>query len=488
MKRVILPISIAALVLSASTYAADDATPLAVQVQQLSAKTKKLAKEVKNLKKQHRVTVVHQDEHLVADKDAVFSPWHHYVTVTTTPFLGRGTLFDGSDLLVNMPSMNEDLRLLKQKTLVENEMRAQGYSLDRPILQLSGEVEGELFSTGGFGTQSTDGMSLSTAELDLNAIASSWATAFMAVDYNGSPISSGNREPNSTLYLSRGFVTIGDLNQTPIYFTGGLMYVPFGRYANGMVSTPLTISVGKIRTPAALVGFSLDNGLFGSVYGYSGNQTSGHSQVFKQGGANLGFKNTYSGFSYTVGGGWVSNIADAQGQQNTGNSVAGGQFGGFAVFQPSAPTVSNNNLVHRVDAYDVNAKVGEGPYTLIGEYIASLRHYDVTDLTYNGGGAQPKAMHLEVDYILPWFPKDTSTSIGFSYGNTWNALGLNLPKTSYAVFLNTSIWRETTESIEFRHDVDYRSSATASGRNTTALITGTGKSRNSVVAEVGVYF
>lgn len=492
MKRVIVPMTaIAAFVLSASSFANDNDAALSAQVKKLSVQTKKLEREVASLKK-HKKSV-HKGHNVYKKAADSEKPWNHFVTVTTTPFLNKKTAFDGSDLLYNLSSMNEDLRLLEQKKDLVNDMAAQGYSLDRPILQLSGSVQGQLTSIGGFGTKATDGMNLSTAELDMNAIASDWATAFMSMDFNGSPTSTGNRAPNSTIYLGRGFVTLGNLNKYPVYFSGGLMYAPFGRYSNGMVSTPLTLSMGKIRTPMALLGFSLDNGLFGSVYGYSGSQTSGSSDVFKQAGVNAGFKNTFgSKGHYSVGAGWVSNIADSEGQQNTGLGVSAGKFSGFAV-QQTGQSSSNNDLVHRVGAIDGHGQVVYGRVSLIGEYLGAVRRYSTNDLTYNavGGvakGAEPQAMHAEIDYMLPFVAKKYGTSVGFAYGHTWQALALNLPENSYTTFLNTSIWRETTESLEYRHDTDYTTSVTGTGRGATSAITGTGKGRNSVIAEFGVYF
>ena len=476
MKRIVmLPIgAMAMFALSVTTMADSTAT---TQSNQLSAQIKQ-TKKVKHKKTHSKIQATQNKQ-----------PWLHYVTVTTTPFLGKQAAFDGSDLLYNVSSVNEDLLLLQRKQKVTQQLSEQGYALKRPVLQISGSVAGQAYSAGGFGTSATDGISLSTAELDLNAMASSWANAFMSLDYNGSPISSGNRAPNSSIYLSRGFLTFGNLDQYPVYFTIGKLYVPFGRYDNNMVTTPLTVSMAKILSPATVLGFSMNNGLFGSVYGFSGSQTSGASSVIKQGGVNLGLKRTFAGTKgdYSFGGGWVSNLADSQGQQDTGLPTTTGQFGGFAVPQPGT-NMTSNNLVHRVDAMDVYGHVGYDSVSLIGECINSLRRYALADMTYKGAGAEPKAMHAEMDYMLPWFAKKYSSLVGASYGRTWEALALNLPRDSYAVFASTSLWRETSESIEYRHDTDYSTADVATGRAATANIVGTGRGRNSVTLQLGVYF
>jgi len=499
-KKVILPLTaIAAFALSTSTFAVENnsatsTAALTSEVKELSAETKTLQTEVTALKhkkhhyaKKTKKKVKVRTAHPVSVHQTPAQPWPHFVTVTTTPFMGKQLAYDGSDLLYNVTTINEDMHLLTQKQALENEMTSQGYAMDRPILQMSGEVEGELSSVGGFAGPTANNITLSTAELQMNAIASSWATGFMSMDFSGAPISTGNREPISTIYLGRGFVTIGNFNVTPVYFSAGLMYVPFGRYANSMVSTPLTKSMGQIRTPAMLLGFKLNNGLFGSIYGFTGSQTSGANDLIKQEGVNLGFKHAFEGTdNLSVGAGWVSNIADSQGMQNTGLGGGAATFGGFGV--ATATSTNNNLLAHKVDAIDGHASVGFGPVTLLGEYLGALRSFSPLDLTYNGASATPQAVHAEIDYMLPFFAKKYGTALGVSYGHAWQALGLNLPQDKYAVFLNTSIWRETTESIEYNHQVDYAAGATSFGRGATANIVGTGKGSNSVLAEIGVYF
>lgn len=468
MKRVILSISAIALMMSVSDFAA------------ATASQKKLHETKKHHLKKTKATPISNP----------LKPYGHFVTVTTTPFMGKETAFTGADLLYNFPAMNEDLTLLQKKQQLEHELDAQGYAINRPLLQISGDLEGQLYSTGGFGTGTSNGVALSNAEIDLNAIASKWATGFMSIAYTSAPVSSGNRLPISTLYLSRGFVTIGNLDVTPFYFSTGLMYLPFGRYASGMLSTPMTKSIGKTRTSTAEFGFGLDNGWNGSVFAYSGSQTSGGKGIFKQGGANIGYRNKFNEEkkgAYSVGAAWISNIADSTGMQNTGLSTANGQFGGFAVAQP-ATNMSNNNLVHRVGGADVHGKLGYGPVTLIGEYIASMRKFANADMMFNGRGAEPDVMHSEIQYSLPFLPKKYGSSVGVAYDHTWEALALNLPRDSYSTFFSTSLWRNTGESIEYRHDTDYRAADVATGRGATMNINGTGRDRNSVLAELDVYF
>ena len=499
MKRVLLPMTaIAAFALVSSSFAADDSDALAVQVKQLSAQTKQLQNEVTSLRKKEAEEKATNAKKPVAATNsaspAIQRMWEHYVTVTTVPFSGKQLAYNGSDLLYNVSSMNEDLTLLKQKQDVLSLLAQNGHTINRPVIQVSGGVEGELYSSKAFNAASangatTSGLALSTGELDFNAMASSWATAFMALDYSGSPVSQGNRNPNGTIYLARGFVTIGNLDKSPVYFTIGQMYSPFGRYSSSMVSTPETQSLMEIRTPTAILGYSAHN-LALSVYTYEGSDTAGSDSMFEQGGVNATYKLMFGDQrSFDIGAGWVSNIADSQGMQGTGyatNLNGANYFGGFG------SSTGSNNLVHTVDGADVNATLALGPVTMLAEYISALRSFAPTDLSFNGAGAKPAATHAEIDYLLPFLAKKYGTTLGTSFDHTSQSLAMNLEQDKYAVFLNTSIWRETIESIEYNYQTDYSKTTIANGSTvgspTNANIVGTGKGVNTVLLQLGVYF
>jgi len=508
LKRFILPLTALASFVFMSSAFADQQTDalLSAEVKQLNARAKELqaevdalksaqTKEVKKVKKMHAATQAEiakeQREITNQQPPRIVRLWEQYVTVTTVPFTNKSLAYNGSDLLYNYSSMNEDLTLLKLKKDIQNELEAAGYKLRRPILQLSGSLAGQIYSSNAFTPNSangapTSGVALSNGELDFNAMASSWATGFMALDYNGSPISTGNRNPISSIYLERGFLTLGNLNVFPVYFTIGQMYSPFGQYTNSMVSTPVTTSMMQIRTPTAILGFTKGN-FMASAFTYEGSETSGGTPMFKQGGANAGYKFAFSDTkSLNFGVGYVTNVADSQGMQGTGYASTDNQFGGFG------SSVGTDNLVHSVGGGDVNATAILGPVTMLAEYISSLEAFSPVDLSFDNGAAKPVAQHYEIDYLLPFIPNKYATTLGVSYDHTEEALALNLEKNQYAIFLNTSLFRETVESIEYNFQQDYSSNDTANGNSangtTPTPILGTGKGINSVLMQAAVYF
>ncbi|PHQ80836.1 MAG: hypothetical protein COB66_03865, partial [Coxiella sp. (in: Bacteria)] len=273
----------------------------------------------------------------------------HPFTVTTSPLLGEEAAGDASDVLEQVSKSNIQLTLLEQRSDLIKQLKSEGSDLWRPIVELSGGIEGQIYGMDGYGSSASPrGINLSSAELDVAGMVGPWAGGFMALDYNDSPASSGVRETSGTIYLRDGFATIGNLNRFPLYFTIGKLRVPFGRWSSIMLTSPVTQTMGDTRSTAAILGFE-SHGFYGSVFGFSGNQTSGGTDVFKQGGLDAGYKAHFGAknedqvdFGVSVD----SNLADANGLQGTG--AATGSFQGFA------GTGSSNNIVHRVPALDIH--------------------------------------------------------------------------------------------------------------------------------------
>lgn len=417
----------------------------------------------------------------------------HPLTVTTSPLIGPSTGGAGN-ILEQMSKDNQQLTLTQQRAALMRVLHKEGDSdLYRPIIELSGGLEGQLYGINGYRKGTTPrGVSLATAELDVNGIVGPWASGFMALDYDNSPASSGSRAPVGTVYLDRGIVMLGNLNRFPVYIATGEMYVPFGRYGSLMLTSPMNESLARTKSDTALVGYSHD-GIYGELFGYNGAQTSGHNRVFKQAGLDAGYTHKFGPNgtnSYRVGASMESNLADSQGLQVTRNNTALTNFPGFST--------TSNNLQHKVPAYALYANVIYKRWTFIAQYVNVFRAFgggvngtfNGADMTYgdvNGllKGARPAALHTEINYTFHRWNKPFT--LGADYDQTWQALAADLPRRSFTVDAQTSWFRNTTETIEYRHDVDYGQTKKASGGGNSAF-TGSGQSGDTVVAQLGVYF
>ncbi len=420
------------------------------------------------------------------------------ITVTTSPILGLKSAWNASDLLYQVSSMNEDLLLLQDRDRFNEILeKYSGETLNmRPLLIFSGGIENQLSYKKRYNDSDSVNVKLSTAEIDLWAILSQWASAFINVEFDSSSPDSGSNVSNSRFFLQRGFATIGNLQQSPFYVTMGQLYIPFGRYSSAMVTSALTKSMARIQARALVLGY-FNHGLYVQAYGDNGDRVSSDpNRVIFQGGANIGYKNRHTRIGgIDIGMGYTSNLADSQGMQSNGLSSNGDpatQFAGFGE-TVNANGVSANDLAHNVDGLDFHFSLSHGMITLITEYITALRHFDEGDLVFSGQGASVSALQTELDFNFV-FGKIPVT-VGAAYNRSWEALALNLPEHSYFAVLSTSLWKNTVESLEFRHDVNYavNSDAGGGGAGDPSLVVpvpsaNIGGSQDTITFELGAYF
>lgn len=409
-------------------------------------------------------------------------------TVTTSPYLGIRSAYDGGDLIVNLSSMNEDLRLLRQRKKLKDTLGIDP-AANRPLVEISGDVAGEGTYYSTFKCHSGTDIDLTSARLDAFSEVSEWASGYISIDYDSSPLpsaipGSGYRLKNSKLLLKRGFLTIGNLSYSPVYFSLGQMFAPFGRYSTATVTAPLTAAIGKTNTRTAVLGVC-QNGLFGQAYAFRGDAKVGDNGV-NQWGLNLGYDYVFGAVKGEVGAGYISNIADATGIQAPSTECG---FKGFGYKS------SYEELHCRVPAYDLHGSIGYGPAKFTAEYINTTRAFDKDDLSYNNSGARLSALHVELHGQTCLYDHPLGGSL--AYGHSCDALGLGQPQQSFFVALSTVLWKNTLQSLEYRHDCNYCSGDTASGRGEhykddehpeDDVLISKGGSRNSVVAHIGVYF
>lgn len=417
------------------------------------------------------------DGHVVADIAGT--------PVITSPYLGARPAFDGSDYIVNISSINRDIRLMHQRRRLYQSYERMGYPRpDLPIVTISGKVEPiGTWNQSTFGNRRGD-WNLGSGELDVAAAINQKIEAYIALAYDASPpLVGGPRVNNSNVFLNMGFINIGDLEETPYYFTAGQLYAPFGRFSSAMVSAPLTMIMARTRTRPVILGYKSqhDSGPFAAGYAYKSDTTLGNSAV---GGLNLGYVFSTGSAAGEVGASIISSMNDAGGMQNTGSSFSGNTFGGFA-----SPT-NGNELVHKIAGVGVHGSVGFDRYSITAEWVSSLGRYHVQDFSFNGRGAQPQAAQFEGGVTFMLF--DKPSSIGASYQWTQDALALNLPEQRISGVFNISIWKDTVESLEYRHDLNYGSNQFANGAAPAGVMNantlGTGGTADTVLAQIGVYF
>ncbi|GEM_PF-315054 len=417
--------------------------------------------------------------------------------VSTGPYVGVPLQYSGGDLIINNPSVNQDVALLNlRKNIIERLQNLGLKSEDmHSHLLLSGIVEGQaIYKDIGGGPNKTD-IDLTNAALDMYILGpSTFTSGLITLQYDNNigaqegSLSNNSRSQNSRFFLDKAFIILGDLTQSPWYGTIGQMYVPFGVYSNTYISSPLTKLMFRTQARAILVGFQQQttNALYGSAYIFKGDSYVGATSRVSDGGLNLGYRYSKWCFSSDIGGGVLGNIADSQGMQNNGNGAvyvapASPVFGGFG----AVAGTGNEQIVHRVPAYDAHALLSIGKEVdLYAEYLTASTRFNPNDLTMKSNGAKPQALDAEATYT---FQTTKPLSVTLGYGFTKDALALDLPAQRWTVALNTSWWRNTLQSLEFRRDRNYAESAYATGSTIPALPE-SGKIDHVITAQFDIYF
>ncbi len=406
--------------------------------------------------------------------------------VSTGPYVGVPIQFAGSDLIVNSPSVNTDVKLL---TIRENITQRLNEKMILPKADLeqhshvllSGliEAQGNYIDHGG--APSTSDVDLSSFSLDVTVFGPSrWLQGFVELNYDDSaPIgtsfvsTSNYRFTNSRIYLNKGFITLGDFSCSPFYSTVGQFYVPFGKYSSVMVSDTLTKLIGRTKARSFLVGYQQQvNGPFmgyAAAYIFRGDSHAASVSKINNGGLNAGFRFDTGFVNGDIGGGVIGNIADSGGMQlGTG-------------FE------HNEQLVHRVPAYNLRATVSVGPHIdLISEYVRASTRFNPMDMSYQNHGALPSAVDLEASYSFSFLSKPSS--IGVGYGKSYQSQAMQIPLRRESVVLNTSWLRNTLQSLEFRRDRQYAASVVSTGAGDTPVAAATGKNDFAVTAQFDYYF
>jgi hypothetical protein len=403
--------------------------------------------------------------------------------VVSSPYLGDRPAFDGSDYIVNISSINRDIRLMQQRRRMYRAYQSIGYPIpEMPIISISGKSEPVAVLSNPFRANMDGDITLGSSELDVAAALNQNVEAYIAIAYDESPPSVGPRINNSAFNLNMGFVNIGNLDRTPFYFTAGQVYVPFGRYSSSMISAPLTLNLARTKTRPFILGYKSqeDTGPFAAVYGFRSDTTLGKSGV---GGVNWGYIFKQRDTSGEVGVSVISSINDAAGMQSTGSNV-GTTFGGFGSL------LNGNEAVRKIPAVDVHGNISIDRYNFTAEWVGTTKRFRYQDLSFNDYGAKPQAAQAEVGVTFRAFNRPSSIGVGYQWSK--DALALNLPKQRFSGVFNISIWKDTVESLEYRHDIDYGLTQYANGAAPPGFVNeptlGTGRAADTVSAQIGVYF
>ncbi|MBK1708659.1 LbtU family siderophore porin [Marichromatium gracile] len=316
-------------------------------------------------------------------------------------------------------------------------------------IEIAGLIEVEANHTSPYVGSDESDIVLATFELGISAQVNDWVEANASLLYE---------EDDTDLEVDNAYITIANLEHSPLFLTAGQFYVPFGAYETNLVSDPLTLEIGEARETALQVGF-VHGDFNGSVYAFNGDRKIDGENEIGSWGANLGFAQSFDDRAWSLGLGYISDLGDSDTLQDT---IADNRAGLV-------------DASERTGGWTANASATFGPFNLIGEYLAATEEFEVDSLSFEGEGAKPSAWNIEAGYTFEVMGKEVVAAA--AYQGTTEAVALELPEERWLVGVSVGVLDNTAVSLEWSHDTDYDR---AEG--------GTGESGNTILAKLAVEF
>jgi hypothetical protein len=404
------------------------------------------------------------------------------------------------------PVYNQDLAMLEMRKGFDKEIKDREITpLPYPRIEIGGSVIGVASMskppsvTPLNGRTQTD-INLAGANLDVNAEILDALLGNLRISYdpNGperinfdaielKPDSIHTRIANSNIFLNTAFLTLGNLDKSPFYFTSGQLFLPFGEYGSSLLTAPLPARLGRMKQRPMLLGFepSFLKGFNASVFAFKGDAyEQQNTGVVNNGGANVSYTVSHSLFKLTTAGSYIANIADAGGMQNTGPSTIVSDAGNTVdndfldeedlddIDDSEPATVRsfrgfgvNEALERRVPAVDARArlKLEKLPLSFYGEIILPTRSFAANNVSFNTNydededenllGATPSAWNVEGTWEFTLFNNPSGLTLG--YGRSSQALAFNLPLYTEGVTFKTAFKKAFVFSVGYQYDTAY---------------------------------
>ncbi|RNC79114.1 LbtU family siderophore porin [Piscirickettsia salmonis] len=402
-KMIVAAVAVAGLTATAANAA--DNGKLQLQINQLKAQQTQLQQQVANLQGQGQTT------------GAVHVGAVGGELISENNYDGRGL-----DLLKSLAKAGSNAPLLTIGGTLEADAQ----------MNRNGNVGSGSTSGDPSGLNYTDGTSssafyLDTARIDILAHVNDWVNGEISYDLNGD---SG---------LHTGSLLVGNLNQLPVYGQIGKFYPDAGLFELASDDVYSSSLVKRYFRPDAQNGASVGfykAGLHTSLTAFktSTEQTNvaNYNQATSDWSAQADYTFNAGQVNATVGAGYVSNIVGAN-----------------ANFVVNDSTITTTATADRLSMANVSAKVGFGPFEVLGTYAQALK-----GLTSSAGGtAKLKAFDLEGAYHFQAM-KPMTVMLGYSRTYNFDKVGLvdasgNNKKDQWLLGVNSEVFKNTTVGLEY---------------------------------------
>lgn len=360
-------------------------------------------------------------------------------------------------------------------------------------IHVSGGVNLDL---GKFGNRGTDYMgvnyerfSINDAYLNFSADVNDWVKAFASLSFEtatindpvptNASVSSGDTGiseysaayannitsgSSSVIQMEQAFVTIGNMNESPLFLQLGKQFQDHSRYMIHPITRSLTQVMSETLATSAKIGFMTN--------GFTGSASVFENPIVKTGDSNkatnyilaLGYDQNNDELGFDLG---ISYIRDMIGTNDVAYRV--NQF--LNVENIFTPITGYRSRIAGMALYgDVNS----GPFSLAARYTRALDNFNRFDLpdtvntasilANNFGGAKPWAAGIQAGYGFKAMDRDNNVYLGWQ--GSHDAVALSLPQHRWVLGWNANVWGDNTNvGIEWDRDSDYSSSKGGSGDN-----------------------
>jgi len=345
-------------------------------------------------------------------------------------------------------------------------------------VQFSGGINVDL---GKFGNRNGNYMgenyqrfSLNDAYLNMAAVITEYAKAFLSISYNTATIndefegfitgshvaeySSGyssnvNGTALTALQIEQAYATFGNFDMSPFFIQVGKQFQDFSRYDIHPITRSLTQVISETLTTSGKVGFIV-NGFSGSLFAFDDPVAKvGHGSKTTNYGLALGYEQPSDQIGFDLGAAYLYNMIGVNDVAYNVNQFTGGGY-------------------HtRVGAAAAYADLNSGPFIIGARYTTALQRFNILDLPKNGTGvasttgAKPWAAGIQAAYGFEGWGRNQNIYAGYQASR--QAVSLLLPKTRWLVGYNVNAFgRHTNIGLEWDNDRGYSKGNGGNGNNT----------------------
>jgi hypothetical protein len=276
-----------------------------------------------------------------------------------------------------------------------------------------------------------------------------------------------NHGTPSRFKLDDARLVLGDTNESPLYFTLGYQYLPFGMYQPYSLTGSLTKELEEVQSTLLGLGYQQSDfyGLL-YLYGQSGKVNNESRRIPPDGsnhGLELGYhwKDFHNGFQGHLT--YLSNFREISLINN----------------------LSPKNL-NRIDALSTHLNYYHGQYGALVDYVFSTGKFNSASMSYDNNDASPRAAFAEA--YVRFHTNTLPSSIGLGYGRSWETLALQMPHyrllTNYAILLNKHLSMQLQYTLA--HNYGSSHTGTMNRNGTTFNNTGNDKTSHTIQAQMSI--